>query len=116
MKLKDSVFYREYNQYTFVIDTDLGLFHRIPAPVTLFFDLFKKDTTESQVIEKLKKLFPDALVSDVEKDVYDFAEFLMLKGMVDSTEKRSCLCKPINKPSFSDEDLFFQKYTLILIL
>ena len=87
MILKDSIFYREYNEYTFVYDTELNLAHTIPEPVSLFFDLFKDDLTETEAVENLKNRYPNVSVNDIEKDVHDFIELLISKEMLEKSLK-----------------------------
>ncbi len=106
MVLKDSVFYREYNEYTFICDTQLNLAHTVPAPVALFFDLFKDDITESEAAERLKKSYPEVSVDVIKKDVHDFAEFLISKGMIENTIS-------LNAPNSNalPKNSFFHEYT-----
>lgn len=108
MKLSPSVFYREYNGKTFVVDTRLHRTYRFDTPIAQLMDLFKADTTRECAKQKLLERYPQADRQIISDDVDRMASFLsankMLLDSVISEDYREKDVKPNTR--------FFQIYTI----
>ena len=108
MKLRDSVFYREYNGKTFVVDTVRHRTYRFDAPVAHLFDLFTEDITIEAAARKLSKRYPNADYHLIAEDIGKMIRFLRKNNMLSDVDAT----KEANQTSVNPNTQFFQKYTI----
>ena len=108
MKLSEYVFYRDYNDKTFVVDTAQHRSFRFDMPVALLFDLFAKDTSHAEAIQCLHSRFPNTDYAELSKNAEQMEAFLKRNGML--TEVGGTVGR---KQSDTKPDMqYFQTYTI----
>lgn len=107
-RISDHVTYREYQDQTFILDTQQHLSFRIDAPVGKLLDLFVADTTAEDAKEHLTALYPKVPYKVLSDDVDAIIRFLTNNGLF--AQERTVSGVTAQKSHVNTR--FFQRYTI----
>ena len=107
MKLGNFVFYRQYNDKTFLVDTLHHRTYRFDTPVAEMLDLFKTETTLAEANRQFAARFPRVDPVILSDNLEKMASFLGRHGMFQASVQEEDASKD-SKPNTR----FFQTYTI----
>ena len=107
-KISDHVTYREYQDQTFILDTQQHLSFRIDAPVGKLLDQFIADTTAETAKEQLAARYPEVPRKVLSDDVDAIVRFLTNNGLF--AQERAISAGAAQSSHINTR--FFQQYTI----
>ena len=108
MKLSESVFYREYIEKTFVIDTNQHRTFRFDAPLLHLFDLFSEEIAIEEAKQRMLNRYPNTGFSQISDDVERMAAFLRDNHLLSGDD----ISGDMDFTGFKPNLQFFQIYTI----
>lgn len=108
MRLSDSVFYRDYNGKTFLVDTRQHRTYRFDNPISQLLDLFKYETSVETSKHKLLEMYPDVDQSIICDSIEKLVEFFSRNNMI----LKGNLIKTDVLKDTNPNTRFFQTYTI----
>ena len=76
IKLKDSVFFREYDNKTYITDIHTHREYMLDVPVFAILDLFKEKTSPSQAKDYLSRQYPQVDYCTISDDIDSVVEYM----------------------------------------
>ncbi len=106
IKLKDSVFFREYDNKTYITDIHTHREYMLDVPVFAILDLFKEKTSPSQAKNYLSRQYPQVDYCTISDDIDSVVDFLTLNGLIEGVEINTDI-------SIKGGSSGIQKYTIL---